>query len=55
MYIIDVVTKTAVAKGTPEIVKETVATALVEGNNILGNVLERTEFVFHKNQPYLIY
>lgn len=39
MYITDVKTKTTVATGTPEIVKETIATALVEGNNILGPVI----------------
>jgi len=36
MYIKDVQTKTTSTTGTPEIVKETVATALVNGNNILG-------------------
>ena len=36
MYIMDVKTKTTAAAGSPEIVKETIATALVEGNNILG-------------------
>lgn len=41
MYITDVKTKTTYASGTPEIVKETVATALVEGNNILGPVVGR--------------
>ncbi|KAL4222706.1 hypothetical protein ACF0H5_018747 [Mactra antiquata] len=39
MYICDVRTKTTVADGTPEIIKETTATALVDGNNILGPVV----------------
>ncbi|XP_060585806.1 uncharacterized oxidoreductase YjmC-like [Ruditapes philippinarum] len=41
MYITDVKTKTTVAIENPEIVKETIATALVEGNNILGPVIGR--------------
>lgn len=36
MYITDVKTKTTASSGAPQIVKETVATALVDGNNILG-------------------
>jgi hypothetical protein len=38
MYITDVKTETTVATGNPEIVKETIATMQVEGNNILGKI-----------------
>lgn len=36
MYVTDVTTKTTATTGCPTIVKETVATALVDGNNVLG-------------------
>ena len=38
MYVTDVTSGTTEKKGTPKILKETVATALVDGNNILGNL-----------------
>jgi len=39
MYIDDIKTKTNATHGTPKIVKETVATALVDGDNVLGPVV----------------
>ena len=38
MYVTDVTSGTTEKKGTPQILKQTVATALVDGNNILGNL-----------------
>jgi len=39
MYVHDIEVGTTALEGTPEIVKETAATALVEGNNLLGPVV----------------
>ncbi|KAK3603644.1 hypothetical protein CHS0354_017361 [Potamilus streckersoni] len=41
MYINDVKSGTTVGDAKPEIVKETIATALVDGNNVLGPVVGR--------------
>lgn len=38
MYVHDIEVGTTALEGKPEIVKETAATALVEGNNLLGPV-----------------
>lgn len=38
MYVHDIEVGTTASEGKPEIVKETSATALVEGNNLLGPV-----------------
>ena len=43
MYVHDIKVGTTALEGKPEILKETMATALVEGNNLLGpvSVIER--------------
>ena len=38
MYVHDIEVGTTASEGKPEIIKETPATALVEGNNLLGPV-----------------
>ena len=36
MYLLDITSGTTAKQGEPKIIKETVATALVDGNNVLG-------------------
>ena len=38
MYLVDITSGTTAKLGEPKIVKETVATALVDGNNVLGKI-----------------
>ena len=39
LYVDELIAKTANGKGTPTILKENFATALVDGNNLLGAVV----------------